>query len=148
LKDDNGNVVGFGKVTRDMTIRRKFEEEIGSLNKELETQLNNSRAETLDYRHAIEESSIVAVTDQKGIINYVNDNFCTISKYRREELIVKDHGIINSGYHSKEFIRNIRVTIAYGKIWRGELKNIAKDGSFYWVDTTIVPFLDEKGKPT
>lgn len=147
LKDERGNIVGFGKVTRDMTRRRMFEEEINNLNKELEARLKESRTETLDYKHAIEESSIVAITDQKGIINYANDNFCKISKYSRDELIGQDHRIINSGYHSKEFIRNLWVTIANGKIWKGELKNKAKDGSFYWVDTTIVPFLNEQGKP-
>ena len=147
LKDSKGKLIGFGKVTRDMTRRRKAEEEIKRLNSELKVQLQRSKSEVLDYRHAIDESSIVAITDQKGIINYVNDNFCKISKYATEELIGQDHRIINSGYHSKEFFRDLWETITTGKVWRGELKNKAKDGSFYWVDTTIIPFLDENERP-
>ena len=103
--------------------------------------------EITDYRYALEQSAIVAITDQKGIIVYANDNFCKISKYAAEELIGQDHRIINSGYHSGSYIRDLWVTIANGKIWRGEFRNKAKDGSFYWVDTTIVPFLNGNGKP-
>jgi|GEM_PF-291195 PAS domain S-box-containing protein len=111
------------------------------------TEQKRREKEITDYKYALDQSSIVAITDQRGIILHVNENFCKISKYSPDELIGQDHRIINSGYHPAEFIRDIWVTIARGNVWKGEICNRAKDNSIYWVDTTIVPFLNGKGKP-
>jgi PAS domain S-box-containing protein len=131
-----GKPYQYVAIRSDITDRKKGEEELKKTLKEIS-----------DYKYALDESAIMAITDQKGIIKYVNNNFCNISKYTAEELIGQDHRIINSGSHPKEFIKELWTTIANGKVWKGELKNKAKDGTVYWVDTTIVPFLNQAGKP-
>jgi PAS domain S-box-containing protein len=113
----------------------------------LERQSSASVQQLADLKRAIDHAAIVATTDVTGRITYVNDKFCEISGYSRDELIGHDHRIINSGFHSNTFIRNLWRTIANGHVWHAELRNRAKDGSLYWVDTTIVPFLDGHGKP-
>ncbi len=110
-------------------------------------ELENRAAELASLQGAVNEGAIVAITDEHGRIEFVNDNFLRISKYSRGELIGQDHGFVNSGYHSKEFICNLWDTITSGDIWRGEVRDQAKDGSFFWMDTIISPVLDERGTP-
>lgn len=129
-------VVAFKMIYDHVRLRNKIEEA-----------LKKSLKETSDYKYALNEASIVSITDEKGIIKHVNENFCKISKHSKEELIGQDHLMLKSGYHSKEFMREIWLTIENGKVWRGELNNKAKDGTSYWVDTIIVPFINDAGKP-
>lgn len=98
------------------------------------------------YEQAIDESIICSITDTTGVIKHVNKKFCEISKYSANELIGQNHRIINSGFHSKFFFKTMWQTIGRGDVYRNEIKNKAKDQTYYWVDTVIVPIKDEKGK--
>jgi len=136
IYDSQGTILHHEGILRDVTHRIKSEME-----------LRSSQKETADYRLALDQSLIVTITNQKGEITYANENFCKISQYKLAELIGSDHRIINSGYHPKSFFQDLWRTISNGEVWRGEIKNKAKDGSYYWVESTIVPFLDENGRP-
>src|SRR5215203_4497273 len=136
LRDEVGNLRGFSQVTRDITARKEAEEA-----------LRSSLRRMADLKAALDESAIVSTTDQHGKITYANERFCEISGYYMEELVGQDHRILNSGYHKKEFFEDLWSTIARGEVWRGEIRNQSRVGSHYWVDTTIVPFLDEAGEP-
>ena len=121
---------------RDVTERKRTDET-----------LRASLREVTELRTALDEHAIVAITDPEGMITFANDKFCATSKYARQELLGQDHRIVNSGYHPKEFFANLWTTIKEGRVWHGEIKNRAKDGSFYWSATTIVPFFNKDGKP-
>ncbi|WP_081954685.1 PAS domain S-box protein [Neobacillus niacini] len=134
--NEKGKPYQYVAIRTDISDRKRAEEH-----------LKESIKDNTDIRFALDQSAIVAFTDARGIITSVNDKLCEISKYSREEIIGKDHSILNSGHHSKLFFKDLWKTIGEGKVWKGEIRNKAKDGTYYWVDTTIVPFLNENGKP-
>lgn len=100
------------------------------------------------YEQAIDENIISTITDAQGIIVHANRKFCEVSQYSPSEVVGKSHKIVNSGFHSKEFFKNMWQTIGRGKVWHDEIKNRAEDGSLYWVDTVIVPIKDEQNQNT
>ena len=136
IRDDKGKPIRTVAICENITER-----------KTAALQLEKSLKALKDYKSALDQSAIVATTDKKGVITSVNSNFCEISKFEKEELIGNTHRLVNSNHHPKEFFKVLWKTIKSGNIWRAEVKNKAKDGTYYWVDTTIVPFLDQENKP-
>ena len=135
IYDDRQNHIGFMAVEFDITERKDFEEKIADQNKSLR-----------EITDALDQSSLVSIADTKGKIIRANKKFCEIAQFTEEELIGQNHNIINSGYHTKEFWADVWKTITAGFIWRGEVKNKAKDGSYYWVDSIIYPVMNLEGK--
>lgn len=119
----------------------------GDAEEALRRELNGSNREIGEIMDALNAYSIVAITDRRGVILHVNDRFCEISRYARDELIGETHRIINSGRHPKEFFKEMWRVIGRGEVWKREICNRAKDGTEYWVDTTIIPLLDDDGRP-
>jgi PAS domain S-box-containing protein len=134
-RNEENEIYGVAFVSLDITQRKLTE-----------MALLKSYQEVQNFRNALNTSALISLTDKHGRIIEVNESFCKLSKYRREELIGSTHKLINSGYHSKEYFSELWKTISAGKSWRGEIRNRAKDGTYYWVDTSITPVLDENGK--
>lgn len=143
IYDANGKVSGVIETLQDVTENKLAEQAL--IKEKLKTEQVQKSLEHQKY--ALDQHSIVARTNVTGIITYVNDKFCDISGYSREELIGKDHILLNSGQHPKGFFKEMYRTVAMGNTWHGEVCNRNKSGDFYWVDTTIVPFMNEDGKP-
>lgn len=136
LHDLQGKIIGYLGIGKDITQSKQAELEREKLLQELSA-----------FKLGLDQAAIVSITNIEGVITYVNDRFCEISSYSRDQLLGKTHRLINSGYHHPRFFKQLWRTIIQGKVWRGEICNRTKNGDFYWVDSTIVPFLDSQGKP-
>ncbi|MGL5033004.1 MAG: PAS domain S-box protein, partial [Microcystaceae cyanobacterium] len=136
IRNDQQEIKAYMGIASDITERLRTEQTLNQTLQELAVQ-----------KAALDEAAIVAITDTKGVMTYVNDRFCQISQYSREELLGQTHRLVKSEHHTPEFFRDLWQTIGKGKVWHGEIKNRKKYGGVYWVDSTIVPFLDAKGKP-
>jgi PAS domain S-box-containing protein len=135
IRDEDGKPDGGVVVFRDVTAAKLAEQQVRASVKQLE-----------DLRYAVDQAALVAMTDLHGAITYVNDKFCEVSGYSKTDLIGQNHRILNSGFHTKAFFGDMWQTIAGGRVWRGRIRNRARDGRHFWVDTTIVPLLAD-GKP-
>ncbi|AFS81077.1 PAS/PAC sensor signal transduction histidine kinase [Candidatus Nitrosopumilus koreensis AR1] len=134
--DEDGKPEQYVAIRTDITNRKNIEE-----------RLRRSQSDVEKIKFALDESALVAITDKQGTITYANKKFCDVSGYEEKELIGQNHRILKSGYHPPEFYDELWEVISKGKTWQGEIKNVSKTGKYYWVKTTIVPFLDEDGKP-
>ena len=150
LIDFNGETTAITGIQFDITERKLIEEKLETANKALQQEAEKRQVQLRELnfqKRALDEHAIVSIADTKGDIIYANDKFCQTSGYSRDELEGQNHRILRSDEHPPEFFGDLWRTISSGKVWNGEIKNKRKDGSSYWLKVTIVPFLDEQGKP-
>ncbi|PIC84121.1 bifunctional diguanylate cyclase/phosphodiesterase [Sporosarcina sp. P1] len=136
IYDSAKNLTGYLSLDIDVT-RSKL----------VSNEYDKTRTDLQNFKYALDESAVVVITNPQGVITYVNNRFCILSEYSRKELIGKTHRVVNSGTHPKSFFVNMWETIQSGQVWRGVIRNKSKSGNFYWVHTTIVPFIGQDGKP-
>ncbi|MBR34486.1 MAG: PAS domain-containing sensor histidine kinase, partial [Nitrospinae bacterium] len=134
--NDKGDIYRVAGIAEDITER-----------KHAESKLKKSTEELNFQKHALDEHAIVSTTGADGNITYANDKFCEISGYTRDELMGLNHRIIKSDEHPSEFYRDMWNTIGSGDVWQGEVKNRKKNGDYYWVKATMLPFMNDRGKP-
>lgn len=147
----------IGKIILNEQHLENLKEEITNQKNEIESKneiisselrsAKNKASELNQFRHALDSSSIVMMTDTNGTICHVNNRFCSLTNYTRDELIGTNHRILNSGYHTREFFKGMMNTISKGQVWRGDIQNKTKDGSLFWIDVTMTPMFGSDGKP-
>ncbi|MFM8294569.1 MAG: PAS domain-containing protein, partial [Microcystaceae cyanobacterium] len=147
LFDESGQPLLSKGTVQDVTALKQAENQLQILNQDLEHQVRQRTQEIWDFKLALDESALVVITDAQGVITYVNDRFCEMSGYSREEFLGRTHRLVKSGEHPPAFYRQLWQTITAGQVWRGEICNRKKNGDRYWVASTIVPFLDTQGEP-
>ncbi len=144
IHDDQGTLTHYIGIQNDVTERKQVEAE----REQAEASLRQMLRELEFQKFALDQAAIVAITDHNGTITEANDRFCEISKYSREELLGQTHRLVRSDYHPPSFFQDLWATITSGKVWKGEIQNRAKDGSLYWVDTTIIPLMGSGKRPS
>ncbi len=135
------------QVTVLLELRKQNKNLQTELNQLIHDRINQTEIDLASYKFALDESAEVAITDRDGFIKFANEKFCAASKYIKEELLGQPYKVLNSGYHPQSFFFFFLQTITKGHVWHGEIKNRNKAGNHYWVDCSIIPFLDKKGQP-